>query len=270
MDSPGVNVRRERMVVRYEVIAVVLMLQGNPVFQRTDKMSQMEFPGGTHAAQNGFPTGQRASGNKLWIQNIPHEAGSVEEQVRLPPLIERPHEVTDKRHMIRSHCLSAQRHQRLLGGAVPFLVVTAHACTCQILPSILPSPGNWCDMIDGEWDIAPATILASVAVTTEDVFPREDNLLERNPNVHREANNAREWQRHRHRADTQRLICSYQLDLPHIQKHNCLLHVNHAHRLIILIEDQHLCIQAAVVVARVYVYAEVASLLTVVLLNKSP
>ncbi len=55
---PRVDVRRQRMIIGDEVKIIKFILECDPVFERTHKMSQVELSGRTHPAQYSFLTCQ--------------------------------------------------------------------------------------------------------------------------------------------------------------------------------------------------------------------
>jgi len=95
-------------------------------------------------------------------------------------------------------------------------------------------------MIYSEGDIGPTTILAAMGVTTEDVFPRKDDFLEWNPDKDRQTDDTGEGHRHGDRMHPLAILRYDQLCLAQVKEHNGLLHIDHAHRLVVLIENQNL------------------------------
>ena len=66
-------------------------------------------------------------------------AGSMKEQVRLPPFIKRAHEVPDKRDVIGAHRSPSQCHAGLVRSAITFHVIALDASTDEVVPGILPT-----------------------------------------------------------------------------------------------------------------------------------
>lgn len=90
-------------------------------------------------------------------------------------------------------------------------------------------------MIECERQVTPAAILASVSVTPEDVFPRENDSLERDFDIERQLHDAWKGHRGRHGMYGPSVVRFDQFRFPEIQQDDCLLHVNHTHWLVILI-----------------------------------
>jgi hypothetical protein len=150
--------------------------------------------------------------------------------------------VPDECDVIRSHGPSLERHCRFIRRAVSLLVVAVDTCTHQVLPRVLSSPRNRLHVIHGQCQVRSAAILALVGVAAQDVFPREDDLLVRNPYIHSQSQDARERHRHGHRADSQCVVCFNQLCFSQVHQHDGLPDIDYAHRLVVLIQDQNFCI----------------------------
>ena len=129
--------------------------------------------------------------------------------------------------------------------SISFFIITMDTGAHKVFPCVLPAPRKRKDVIDGERDIRPPAVLAPVAVAPQNVLAREDDLLVRDPYIEREPHDAGKRHRGRHRPDPFAVVRFDELHLPQTEKDDGLLRVDHAHRLIILIQDQNLCIQPA-------------------------
>jgi len=98
-------------------------------------------------------------------------------------------------------------------------------------------------MINSQWNIHAAAILAAMTIAPKDVLPRQHNLFEGNSDVDREANDA--WKRHRHRNGMQEPAVSGfdQLGFPQKQKNDRFLDVADAQGLVIVIQNEHFPVQ---------------------------
>ena len=109
-----------------------------------------------------------------------------------------PHKIPDKHDMIRANRPTKQLHLRFRRSPIPLLIITADTCANEIIPGIKSTACPRDHVIHRQRDIGPPAILAAVAVATKDVFAGKDDFLERNTDVHTEANDTREWHRSRH------------------------------------------------------------------------
>ena len=91
-------------------------------------------------------------------------------------------------------------------------------------------------MIDREWDIIATTVLTGMSVTSQDVLPRKDDLLVRNTNIYREANDTGKGQRNRDGTQGLAVRCFCQLGFAKVQQNDCLLYVADAQRLVVLVK----------------------------------
>ncbi len=101
-------------------------------------------------------------------------------------------------------------------------------------------------MIDRQSDIVSVTVLTAMSVTTENVLPREDNLLERNANVDGETNDAGKRQGQRYGTQDFAIGRFDQLSLAKVQQDYRLLDVAHTERLVVLVENKHLAVHLPV------------------------
>ena len=126
-------------------------------------------------------------------------------------------------------------------------------------------------MIHCQRDVCPAAVLAPMGIPAEDIFARENDLLERNPDVHRQADDAREGHPHGHRADLLPVMRFDELRLAEVEKDDRLLCIDHAHRLVVLIENQNFRVELPVAAVCLDLCAEVSftSLLSA-WVNESP
>jgi len=189
----------------------------------------------------------------------------MQKQVWFPSFIQRTDEVSDERHVIRPHGLSAEGHHRFFRCAIPFLVVASDTCANEVFPRVFTSAGNRNDMVDGQREIRATAEQAPMTVAPEDVLTRKNDLLKWNPDIEREPYDAGKRHGGRRRPNSQCLVGLDELHLPKIKKYDCFPHVDHTHGLIVLIKNQNLRIQLPVRHVRVNLRAEV--LLTSFCLN---
>jgi hypothetical protein len=54
VQAAGVDIRRKSMVIGNEMKIVKFILERDPILQRPNEMTQVQFPRGTHPAQYSF------------------------------------------------------------------------------------------------------------------------------------------------------------------------------------------------------------------------
>lgn len=144
--------------------------------------------------------------------------------------------------MVRPNRLSEQRHLRFGRRSIAFLVVAPDAGTDKILPDIRSTAGPWYNMVHRQGDVGPAAVLATVTIPPKDVLSGQDNFLERNSDVDREANNARK--RHRSGDGVKELPVEggYQFGFSKIEKNNRFLDIANTQRLVIMVQNEHFAV----------------------------
>lgn len=95
---------------------------------------------------------------------------SIQKQVRLPPLIQRADEVSDKRNVVRTHWLAQQRHVRFFRSPVSLPVIALHARGNKIFPRIFPRSRNRHHVVNRQRNVSAPAELASMTVATEDIL----------------------------------------------------------------------------------------------------
>jgi len=98
------------------------------------------------------------------------------------------------------------------------------------------------NVVDGQGQIPPATVLAPMVIPTQDVFPGEDDLLVGNADIDSEADNAGERHYGGNRADDFPVMGLYQLGFSKVKQNNGLLGIADTHRLIVLVQNQNLAV----------------------------
>ena len=172
--------------------------------------------------------------------------GSIHKQVRFPPLVDGPHEVADKRDVVRLHRLAEKFHPRIVGRPVPFVVIAFDARCDEIFPCIFTSAGFRNYVIDGKACVGAAAVLTAVTVAAQDVLTGEDNFLVGDLNIDTEADDAGEGHSHGDRMKFFPIVLFDKLSLSKVQKYNRFLDIAHTHRLVILIEDEDLTAQLTI------------------------
>lgn len=119
--------------------------------------------------------------------------------------------------------------------SVSLLIVAPYAGTYEVLPYVRTATSARNDMIDGQRDIRTAAILAAVPVAAKDVFSREDDFLEGNPDVDGEADNAGKRHRSGHRMEKLAVNGGNQLSFPKIQENDRLFDVTNTERLVVVV-----------------------------------
>ena len=147
--------------------------------------------------------------------------------------------------MVRTNGAAAKMHFRLAGGPVPFSVVASDASRHEILPAFVSPPCLRLDMVHGQRDVGPATVLASVPVAPEHVLPGKDNSLEGYSHEDRKPNDAGQRHRNGHGAQELPVIGSHELGFSEVQETDRLLDVADAQGLVIVVENEHLAAQLA-------------------------
>ena len=107
-----------------------------------------------------------------------------------------------------------ERHVRFVRRLAAFAVVASQAGGDEVLPRVLAAAALRHDVIDGEHDAGESAIHTLMSIAPQDIFARENDLLERHANIGRETNHAWEWHRDRsrmhglsrHRADKLRFL----------------------------------------------------------------
>ena len=149
----------------------------------------------------------------------------------------------DECDVIRAHRLPPEEHRCLVRRPVAFPVVALHACTDEVLPRVLSPAREREHVVYRQGEVGPAAVLAAVPVTPEDILSGENDLLEGNPDVHREADNTRKRHARGDGPDPVSRVRLDKLGLSQVQEDDRLLCVDDAHGLIALIEDQNFGIQ---------------------------
>jgi hypothetical protein len=146
--------------------------------------------------------------------------------------------------MIRTHGSAAERHDRLFGSPVAFLVVAHHAGTHQVLPGVFPTPGDRYHVIHRERQIRPSTELTAMCIPPENILAGKDDTLIRNFHIDRQAYDA--WIRYRqtHRPDHLPVVRFDHFRFAKKEECYGLLDVDHTHRLVILVKNENLCVKA--------------------------
>lgn len=80
-------------------------------------------------------------------------------------------------------------HIGLLRRAIPFEIIAPRTCTHQILPRVSPAHGSGNHMVNGHRPFHRAAVLASMAVTSQDVLPRKHYLFVWDPSILPQADN---------------------------------------------------------------------------------
>ncbi len=101
-------------------------------------------------------------------------------------------------------------------------------------------------MIYRQGDISTTTILASMSISAQDVLTRQNDLLEGDTNVDREANDAWKWHRHRNGMQRPTVRGFDQLSFPEKQKDDSLFYVADAQGLVIVIQNEHFTVHFSV------------------------
>jgi hypothetical protein len=185
--------------------------------------------------------------------------GLLEKEVGLPAFVKRSHHVSDERDMIRAHGLASEEHRGLIGSAISFPVIAVNASADKVLPCFFSPTGERHHMIERQGDVCPATILAPVAVPAEDVLAGKNDVLEGDPDVHGEPDDAREGHAHGNGTDLQTRMRLNQFRFAQVEKNDRFLRINEAHRLVVLIQYQNFGVELAVSGVWMNVGAEVSS-----------
>ena len=78
-----------------------------------------------------------------------------------------------------------------------------------------------------------------MTIAPENVLPRQNDLLIRDMNINTKADNTRERHAHRNRSNLLSIVGFDEFCFSKVEEYNCFLNVAHAHRLVVLIEDEH-------------------------------
>ena len=165
---------------------------------------------------------------------------------RLPALINGPDEMPNERNVVWLHRFPQEFHVRVFGRAVSFLIVAFDAGCHEVFPRIFSQSCLRENMVDRQRNISPAAILAPVSITAKNVLSRKDDLLVRNVHKDAEPHDARERHRHGNRMYAPILARFDEFGLTEEEEDNCFLGIADAHRLIVLIEDEHFAAQLTV------------------------
>lgn len=168
---------------------------------------------------------------------------SIHEQVRLPPFINLADVMTDEHEVVGSHRFSQHSHLRLFGSPVALAVIAFDARGHEIFPGIFSRLRFGHHVVDGQRHITPAAVLAPVTVSTKNVLAGKNDFLIGDLDIDAEPDDA--WKRHAHGNGTHTLtlMCLDEFRFPKVQQHDRFLHIANRHRLIILIEDEHLAVE---------------------------
>lgn len=154
--------------------------------------------------------------------------------------------MADEHDMIGPNRPPQKRHQRISWRAVAFAIVAVDARTHEVFPRVASPPSLRYDMVNGQRDVCSATVLASMAVTTEDIFSRKDDLLERDTDVHTQAHNTRIRHPGCDGTKESAIACSDQLRFAEIQKDDRLSNVADRQRLIVVVQHEYFSAQPAI------------------------
>ena len=98
-------------------------------------------------------------------------------------------------------------------------------------------------MVNRERGMLRAAVLTPHTIATKDVFARQFDLPEWNPQIGAESDNGREWIIASHGADHLRRAVLNHFCFCQEEEHQCLLGTADADRLVGLVQDKNLCIE---------------------------
>ena len=101
---------------------------------------------------------------------------SIHKQVRSPRVINMPHRMFEKQHVMGSFRSSEQSHASLIWCASAFFVIAFDTRCCQVFPRVRAPSRSWNNMIHRQRWSSSAAVGAAHAVAAHDVFSREFNL----------------------------------------------------------------------------------------------
>ncbi len=130
------------------------------------------------------------------IQNhepLPHE------EVRLPVLAGMVGKLPQEGNMVGPNGPVHQVHVCFVRRLAALDIVAAQAGAHEVFPGILSAPAFRHDVIDGERHTRRTAVLASVPIAPQNIFSRENDFLEWNPNVGRKPDHAGKGHRQRSR-----------------------------------------------------------------------
>lgn len=197
-EGTRIGIRRQGVVVGDEMIVLKLVLQSDPVLEGSDEVTEMQFARWAHPAQNDTLLGWCQGTGTPCVETpagAPHGGRrrgdvSVHEEVRLPVIVHRTDKMPKKHDMIRPNGASLQDHVGLMRRTITLSIVAGNACGNQILPCISSSAGAGQDVIHRQHNVRLAAVLTRMAVTSQDVLSRKDDLLIRYTNVDRQPHDA--------------------------------------------------------------------------------
>jgi hypothetical protein len=143
--------------------------------------------------------------------------------------------MSDESNMVRPARHRKQFEPRFLRCSIAFLVVALHAGTNEVLPAFIAAARAWDDVVDGERQIPPPAILATIAVAPQNIFPGKDNPLMWHPIIDRQSEDTRHGERCRDRADDSSVVTFNKLRFPQVKQNDRLLPTANCERFVILI-----------------------------------
>lgn len=164
---------------------------------------------------------------------------SIHIKIGFPAMIDVADIIADEEQIIWALRFFGQSHPGLFGRPIAFFIVTFNTGTNQIFPTIFAAPDLWNDMIDGHRPGSRPTILALMVIPFDYVLPRQDDPFPRHIDEPGQPNDAGQRITFSNRVNVS-IILLDQLRLPEKDQNNGLLHIRDGHRLIILIQHQHM------------------------------
>lgn len=178
------------------------------------------------------------------------EKALIHEEVGLPTLIANADKMLDKVELIGPLRFAVQRHASLFRRAIALAIIAIHARAHEIFPRIFAAAILRQHMIHGERTLRGAAILAAVAVALDNILARQNHALARNVNVCHQPHDAGKRQRGSHRAHFPARMTLDDFSFAQNDQNNRLLCGDHTHRLIVLIQNEHMSVQTTHIFTR--------------------
>lgn len=181
-----------------------------------------------------IPTGDIPETDVTFPEQMTH---SSQEEIGLPCLFKRTHEIPDVHDIAWPKRLSIQLHAGFIRRSASFPVVAGHTCSHQVGPRVLAPARSGHDVVYGD-PIRRSAILATVSIPPDDVFPGQEDSFVRDADIGFQTYNAGPGKLSTGTANDLLPLGLYHFGFLHQYENNGPLHARYGQGLIILIQNQ--------------------------------
>jgi hypothetical protein len=170
----------------------------------------------------------------------------VHKQIRLPPVVDRTNEMSNKHYVVRPNRFSHELHACFRGSTISFSVVAGYARTDQVLPRVGSSTSFRYNVVYREGFIGSSAVLAAMIVASQDVLARQYDLLVWHADIHRQAHDTWEGHRSRHGTEHLSIVRFDQFSLSKPKEDDGFSYVTDTEWLVIVVQNEHLATEFAI------------------------